>query len=81
MDDSTRDLPSREPLVISCDACAMRCTAACEDCVVAFVLHDDRDPLPGLGAAPIELDVDQVRVVRLLTKAGMLPDLRYREAV
>ena len=80
MDDPTRHPPFPEPLVISCDGCAMRCTAACDDCVVAFVLDDLHDDGTA-HATPIELDGDQVRVVRLLTRAGMLPDLRYREAV
>jgi hypothetical protein len=63
----------REPLVISCGDCAMRCTTACQECVVTFLL----DP----PEAALELDGDQARVVHLLANAGMIPELRYREAV
>jgi hypothetical protein len=63
-------------LTISCDECSMQCTSACDDCVVTFVMraadHDEHEPLV--------LDLDQVRVVRLLGKAGLVPDLRYQTA-
>ena len=70
----------REPLVISCDGCAMRLTTACGDCVVSFVLDGSEHGRDGTGP-DVALDVEQARVVRLLTSAGMLPDLRYRQAV
>lgn len=63
-------------LTISCDDCRMRCTAACDDCVVSFLLdeRDDHD------AEAMVLDVDQARVVHLLGRAGLVPELRYRIA-
>jgi len=66
-------------LTISCDECSMRCTAACADCVVTYLLSerpDHEQPLHEL----LDLDRDQVRVVRLFGDAGMVPGLRYREA-
>jgi hypothetical protein len=68
-------------LTISCDECALQCTAACADCVVTFVLRaDDRavaardhDVQEGLV-----LDCDQARVVRLLGAAGLVPELKYQ---
>lgn len=66
-------------LTISCDECSMRCTSACDDCVVTFVLRDDAERDPAASDAMV-LDLDQVRVVRLLGKAGLVPDLKYRVA-
>ena len=60
-------------LSISCDDCSMRRTVACADCVVTFLM----------GSEPEEslvLDLDQARVVRLLGKAGLVPDLKFRVA-
>jgi hypothetical protein len=61
-------------LTISCDACSMQCTSACDDCVVTFLLRDADD------TEPMVLDLDQARVVRLLGKAGLVPDLKFRVA-
>ena len=55
----------------------MQCTSACDDCVVTFVLRDDTD---AVGSDVMMLDLDQARVVRLLGKAGLVPDLKYRVA-
>ena len=62
-------------LTISCDDCSMQCTAACEDCVVTFLLRSDE-----VEQAPLVLDLDQARVVRLLGKAGLVPDLKFQIA-
>jgi hypothetical protein len=68
MDDDTD-----QSLSISCDDCSMRCTAACDDCVVMFLVGQDPEE-------SLVLDLDQARVVRLLGKAGLVPDLKYRVA-
>lgn len=71
------DITDREPgssLSISCDECAMQRTPACGDCVVTFLVgQDETEPT-------LVLDLDQARVVRLLGKAGLVPELRYRVA-
>ena len=61
-------------ITISCDDCRMQCTSACDDCVVSFLLRDDDVEAEHV---PLVLDLDQVRVVRLLGKAGLVPELRY----
>ena len=66
-------------LTISCDDCSMRCTAACDDCVVTFLLSDEASE-HDVGHDAMVLDLDQVRVVKLLGKAGLVPDLKYRVA-
>ncbi len=64
---------SEHSLSISCDDCSMRCSAACDDCVVTFLMGDDNDD-------SLVLDLDQARVVRLLGNAGLVPDLKFRVA-
>lgn len=66
-------------LTISCDDCSMRRTSACHDCVVSFLLSDDAAEHDDTREAMV-LDLDQVRVVELLGKAGLVPDLKYRVA-
>jgi hypothetical protein len=61
-------------LVISCDDCAMQCTSACDDCVVSYLLRQDDEE-------PLVLDRAEERAVRLLAKAGMIPELQYQLAV
>lgn len=60
-------------LSISCDECSMRCSTACDDCVVTFLVGEDTEE-------SLVLDLDQARVVRLLGKAGLVPDLKFRVA-
>lgn len=65
-------------LTISCDDCSRQCTAACDDCVVTFLLRGDGAVAP--EAAPVMLDADEERVVQLLARVGLVPELRYRVA-
>jgi len=64
-------------LIISCDNCCMRATATCADCVVTHVLS----PATTESAASesVDLDDEEMRVVRLLVRAGMMPTLRHSE--
>jgi hypothetical protein len=50
----------------------MRATATCADCVVTHVLSP-------ASVETVSLDDDEMRVVRLLVKAGMMPTLRHSE--
>ncbi len=58
---------------ITCDECVMQHTAACDDCVVSFICG--REP----GDAVV-LDVAEMRAVRLLGDAGLVPHLRLRRS-
>ena len=60
-------------MLIDCDTCVMRATDACDDCVVTFI--SGREP----GDALV-IDVEEERVIRRFTHAGLLPDLRHRRA-
>lgn len=64
---------SGSTLSISCDDCSMQRTTACHDCVVTFLVGQDDDEA-------LILDLDQARVVRLLGKAGLVPDLKFQVA-
>ena len=61
-------------ILISCDTCVMRRTAACADCVVTHLLS----PAP---TEMMDFNDDELRAVRLLAAAGLVPTLRHREAV
>jgi hypothetical protein len=65
---------SSRTILISCDTCVMRLTAACADCVVTHLLT----PAP---REAVDFDDDEWRVVHLLAAAGLVPTLRHREAV
>lgn len=54
---------------ISCDDCVMQHTDTCLDCVVTFIC--DRTP----GEAVV-LDASELRAVRLMDTAGLVPPLR-----
>jgi hypothetical protein len=57
-------------LTIDCAECAMQGTHACADCVVTFICS--REP----GEAVV-VDVAEERAIRLLSGAGLLPQLRH----
>jgi hypothetical protein len=56
---------------INCDDCVMQHTSTCDDCVVSFIVG--REP----GEALV-IDVEEERAVRLLAKAGLVPELRHQ---
>jgi hypothetical protein len=58
---------------IDCDDCRMQHTEACADCVVTYIVG--REP----GDAVV-IDVAEARAVRLLARAGLVPDLRHEPA-
>jgi len=63
-----------ENISISCDDCALNGTSACADCIVTFLLH----PPVTYG---IVVDVAEARAVRMLQRAGLVPELRFRRRV
>jgi hypothetical protein len=58
-------------LVISCDTCVMANTSACDDCMMS-VLCEPRET----GA--VVLSLSELRDIRLLAQAGLVPTLRHR---
>jgi len=63
-----------ESLSISCDDCVLQGTPACDDCVVTFLLDS-----PAAGG--IVVDVAEARAVRMLQRAGLVPELRFHRRV
>ena len=65
---ATTDTPV---LMISCDTCIMAHTDACGDCMMSVLC--DSEP----GEAVI-IDLQELREIRLLAKAGLVPTRRHR---
>jgi hypothetical protein len=57
-------------ITISCDDCALQGTEACDDCVVTFICARD-------AGEAIIIDAEEARAVRLLGRAGLVPELRH----
>lgn len=57
-------------LLISCDECCMQGTDACRDCVVSFICRQPDDA--------VIINADEERAVRMLARAGLVPQLRHR---
>jgi hypothetical protein len=73
-------------ITISCDTCIMRATAACDDCLVSVMCADEAPQAPSVPVQitrreAVVLDLDEVRAIRLLASAGLVPTLRHREAI
>jgi hypothetical protein len=64
--------PDSQPvLMISCDTCIMRNTDACGDCMMS-VLCDSEE------SGAVVLNLQELRDIRLLAQAGLVPTLRHR---
>ena len=59
---------------IDCDDCAHQHTPTGDDCVVTFLVG--REPTDA-----VVVDADEVRAVRLLERAGLVPGLRHERQV
>lgn len=57
-------------MLIDCDDCQLQHTAACQDCVVTYLLDLDED-------GPVIVDLDTERALRSLEGAGLSPGSRY----
>ena len=58
------------PLTIDCDCCELQGSAACDDCVVTFLLGREPDDA-------VVIDADEARAMRMLERAGLVPTLRF----
>jgi len=57
-------------ICISCDDCELQGSAACDDCLVTFVLGREPDDA-------VVVDVEEARAMRMLSRAGLVPALRH----
>ncbi len=73
-----------EPLTISCHECRLDGTSACDDCVMSFLLDDSAaaggDLGVGASTGAVIVDAAEVRAMRLLHSAGLVPVLRFERA-
>lgn len=61
-----------DTLTIDCGTCVGRASAACDDCVVSYLLGRDPDDA-------VLIDADEVRTLRMLEQVGLLPSLRFEQ--
>ncbi len=59
-----------EHMTIDCDDCRMQGTSTCDDCIVTFLCGRE-------ASHAVVIDVEEVRAVRLLERAGLVPGLRH----
>lgn len=72
MDITSTHASSDQPvLMISCDTCVMKDTDACGDCMMSVLCEAPTD-----GA--VILNLQELRDIRLLAQAGLVPTLRHR---
>jgi hypothetical protein len=60
-----------QSILIDCDTCVARDTEACSDCMMSFLCRDDHQ-------MAVVFDLDELRAVRILAEAGLVPTLRHR---
>lgn len=61
-----------QPLTIDCDRCTMQHTNACDDCLVTFICSREPDEA-------VVVELSELRAMRLLGEAGLVPGLRHDE--
>ncbi len=59
---------------ISCGDCVMTNTDHCQGCLVTFILDRDADDA-------VIIDAAEARAVRMLARAGLLPDIKHQHKV
>lgn len=59
-----------DPFTIDCDSCSMQHTDACDDCIVSFICSREPDEA-------VVVDFDELRAMRMLSDAGLVPALRH----
>jgi hypothetical protein len=57
-------------LKIDCDECALQGSDACSDCLVTYICSREADDA-------LVIDVAEERAIRLLSGAGLVPELRH----
>jgi hypothetical protein len=63
-------MATRKTFTIDCSDCVMAASAACDDCIVSFIVN--REP----GDA-ILVDAAEERALRNLSDGGLVPQLRH----
>jgi hypothetical protein len=77
--------PDSSSTLIDCGTCVIRETDTCADCVVTFLFqeaseeHENDDSCPvGAESMAVVFDISEIRAMRALAEAGLVPTLRHR---
>jgi len=65
--------PPEPKLSIDCDECVMQHSGVCADCVVTFICDRRTDQV-------MAIDEAELRALRRLGRAGLVPALRHRRS-
>ncbi len=57
-------------MVIDCNTCTMQHSSACDDCMVTYLCEREPDDA-------VVIDLAELRAVKLLSEAGLVPHLRH----
>ena len=57
-------------MVIDCNTCTMQHSSACDDCMVTYLCEREPDDA-------VVIDLAELRAVKLLSEAGLVPQLRH----
>ena len=60
-----------ESLLIDCHQCVLEDTDACADCVVTFICRTE-------ATSTVVVDLAEVRAIKMLDAAGLVPPLRHQ---
>ena len=71
--DALNQVPSDDALVIDCDLCDYSGTQACDDCMVTYLCREDR--------SSVVVELSEVRALRKLSRAGLVPELKLRNSM
>jgi len=63
--------------VLDCSDCVGRKMAACDDCIVSFLIDRDEED----EQTAITVDEDELRAIRVMAAAGLVPEVRHLRAV
>jgi hypothetical protein len=77
--------PDSSSTLIDCGMCVMRETDTCADCVVTFLFQEpsgetenDESCQVGAKSMAVVFDISEIRAMRALAEAGLVPTLRHR---
>ncbi len=77
--------PDSSSTLIDCGTCVMRETDSCADCVVTFLFQEpsgetenDESCQVGAESMAVVFDISEIRAMRALAEAGLVPTLRHR---
>lgn len=65
-------------ITINCGTCAMFESAHCADCVVTHLCSDETRVDSASETSAVVFDLAELRAMKVLAEAGLIPTLRHR---